>query len=166
MKPGQYSLRRLLLIVTCLAIAICLGIDGYRYFVNRCDPNAPRPLAKTATLEVFLVSPIGTPTSLTDADPHTAATIYFATPPITVTADVLTVRRLERRPNTPELVVNFKPAGAKSLAAATTPPQGMMAIRVNGKVISVARVMSTISSNLSISGFENFDTIFDSLTRD
>jgi preprotein translocase subunit SecD len=112
-----------------------------------CQKNSPHVLAKSASLEVYRVSSTNTANSLASVDPKTGSQIYLLLPPVTTFADVATVRRAGNADERPSLTVNLTPQGARKLSAATTGAQGQqMAIVVNGKVISVAKVLAPLSS--------------------
>jgi preprotein translocase subunit SecD len=133
-----------------------------------CQKSAPHIPTKSASLEVYRVSPTNTANSLASVDPNTGSQIYLLLPAVTTSADVATVRRSGNADETPSLTVNLTPQGAQKLSAATTGAQGQqMAIVVNGKVISVAKVLSPLSSAFNISGGpiqQNREDIFEVLT--
>jgi preprotein translocase subunit SecD len=132
--------------------------------------NSPKPLAKTATLDLYVVSPEETPNSKQATDPVTNATIFLTTPAIITAADVATIQLSEDPPNLPSLCVNLTPTGTTKLATATINPTDMkIAFVVNGTVIAVPQVMVPMSTGFRISGGElakNREQLFKSLTKD
>ncbi|WP_339730763.1 hypothetical protein [uncultured Gimesia sp.] len=146
----------------CLALLLLTGCAKIK--------NVPRPLAKKATLELYIVSPIKTPTTKQATIPDTNATIYLTTPAIITAADVATVQRSEDTPDIPPaLIVNLTPAGETKLALATANPAGMqIAMLINGTVVSVPKVITPLSSTFHITisaTSEKYEQLFDSLTK-
>lgn len=131
--------------------------------------SAPRPLAKAATLDLYVVSAMNTPGSKAATDPDTNAQIFLTTPAIISSADVVTIQRSENSPEMPSLTVNLSPAGATKLAAATAKPTGMqLAIVVNGTVLATPKVRVPMSSSFQISGGQltkNREEVFTALTK-
>ncbi len=104
----QFSLLTFLLCVTL--VGTWLG-----FVVNRRDPNAPRPLTSTSTLEVFLVSPTVTPNTHSVPAPSNGDTVFLIDPPILTTVDFATVQRSEASqdvPPSPTLTFHLTPSGA------------------------------------------------------
>src|SRR5437899_1735341 len=120
---------------------------------NWLNSNAPRPLARAARLEIYLVSPTAVANSQAATYADTGATIYLLTPPIITSADIATIQKSEQTPGHLGLAINLLPAGGQKLAAATTPAAGKsMAIVVNGEVVFVAKLVSTLSNDMRIEG--------------
>jgi len=134
------------------------------------NKNAPRPLAKTATLELFVVSPTETPNSKPATRPTTNAAIYLVTPAVITTADVATVQPPQDPLRLTSLVVNLTPSGATKLATATANPKGMqLAFLLNGTIVSVVKVKVPLQSAFEISGAraaKQGESLFETLTRD
>jgi len=128
--------------------------------------NSPRPLSKTATLDLYVVSPAKTPRSKQATDPVTNGAIFLTMPAIITAADVATIQRSEDSPDSPSLTVNLTPAGATKLASATANPTGMqLAFVVNGAVVAAPKVMGPMSTGFRISGLENREQLFEALTK-
>jgi preprotein translocase subunit SecD len=148
-----------------LAIALIPILIG-----TSCQRNAPQPLAKSAILEVYQVSPNNTASSRAAVDPESGSQVYLTLPPVIASADVATVERAEDSHDQFSLTVHLTPQGAQKMSAATTPAQGQeLAIVVNGQVMSVAKVRSPISKDFSISGGSlnrERETIFAVLTEE
>jgi preprotein translocase subunit SecD len=148
-------------------------VSALLLFVGGCDTlsrkNAPRPLAKNATLELYAVSATGAANTKTVTDPDTGAAVYLATPAIITSTDVATIQRSEDSPDLPSLTVHLTPTGATKLAAATASPNGMrLAFVLNGTVVSIPRVLSPMSSGFRVEGgamAKNLDSLFDALTQ-
>lgn len=134
-----------------------------------CGRNRPYPLAKSAKLEVFVVAASGAAGMQTVVDPSAGTPIRLVLPPIITSADVATIQRSEDSPKYPSFTVNVTPTGAAKLRAATTPAAGQLAVLVNGKVASVAKVFSTLSDSFVISGSsiaKDREEIFAALTEE
>lgn len=126
-------------------LALTAGRDALR--------TPPRPLAKTATLDLYVVSAASGPSTRPATDPATGASVFLSTPAILSAADVATVRRPEDSRGQPSLEVTLTPAGAKKLAAATANPAGMqIAVVANGTVVAVPRVSSPLSTTFLVTG--------------
>lgn len=153
------SLHDLLLVISIVAI---IGTS--------CRKHSPRPLSKTATLEVYEVVPQSGANCRAIFDPDSKSQIYLKMPPIVTSADVATVQRQDERQQDPALIVDLTPQGAQKLAAATTPAKGQkLAIVVNGQVAGVPSVRTPVSSGFSISGgafHKEREDIFGALTED
>ena len=131
----------------CAVLLLVAGCDAMK--------NPPRPLAKTATLDLYVVSPTKTPSSKQASDPVTNAAIFLTTPAIITAADVATVQRSEDSYDRPSLVVNLTPAGSTKLATATANPAGMqIAVLINGTVVGAPKVHAAMSSSFRVSGGE------------
>jgi preprotein translocase subunit SecD len=149
--------------VSLAVVAVACSLSG-------CESrSAPQSLGPAATLEVRLVSVTDVPNSQQATDLNSGAMIYLTAPPVITSADVATVQRSEDSPQTPSLTVNLTPAGAKKLAAATTPATGQkLAVIVNGQVISAATVHSSLSNSFRIAGGpiqKDRERVFESLTK-
>ena len=133
-----------------------------------CTPDPglpPRPLGKTATLEVFAVSATNVPGAWAVTEPGTKTTIYLRVPPIIAAADIATVQGLETELKV-DLVLTLTTVGASKLTAATTPATGQkLAIVANGRVIVVAPVRNPLSNQFTVAGFRDGETLYQSLTR-
>jgi len=131
--------------------------------------NAPKPLAKKATLEIHVVSLTKTPGAIQATNPDHKAEIFLTMPAIITAADVATVQRSNDSGGTPYLTFNLTPAGASKLAAATATPAGMqLAVVINGNVVSVPQLRVPLSNSFAISGggvSKIHDTWFDALTK-
>ena len=146
--------------IACAALLVFAGCDRITH--------PPRPLAKTATFELYHVSAVPSPTSKPATDPDTKAAIFLSTPAIITTADIATIQLAGDSPEAPGINVTLTPAGATKLAAATSKPAGMeVAIVVNGNVIAVPKVRSRMSSSFSFtSGVQKQrDSWFAALTQ-
>jgi preprotein translocase subunit SecD len=134
-----------------------------------CQRNAPRALAKSAVLEVYLLASSNSANSRAAVDPGTGAQIYLTLPPVITSADIATVQRAEDSSKQQSLIVKLTPPGAEKLSAATTPAVGQqVAFVVNGSVAAVAKVFSPLSNNFSISGgsiSKDREEIFATLTE-
>jgi preprotein translocase subunit SecD len=114
--------------------------------------SAPKPLAKTATFDVYVVSPMGTPSMQRIMDPDRRTPLFLLTPAILSAADVATIQRSDDTPGTPTLTVNLTPAGARKLAAATANPAGMqLALVAKGTVLAAPKVTSPLSAKFQVS---------------
>ena len=155
MRPLRYAFVALLLLVGCDRLT-----------------DSPRPLSNRATLDVYVVSPVKTPSCKQATDPITNAVIFLKTPPITTAADVTTIERSEDSQGAPSLSLNLTPAGVKKLATATANPKGMrIAVAANGTVVATFKLMAPAavptSTGFSISGGEipkTRDSLFEMLT--
>lgn len=149
-----------------LAMAFAILVGGT---VGCGQRHPPRPLAKGATLEVYLITAANTPNARTATDPDSGAVIYLAPTPIISSTDVTTVQRSDPSSEDPWLTISLTPAGSTKLAAATTPTAGQkLAVVANGKVIAVANVLQPIVKDCRItSGFihKNEQQVFDALTK-
>jgi len=158
------TMKRSQLIAVGLSLMLAAGC-------NWITSNAPRPLAKAARLEVYLVSPTAVPNSQPAAYPDAGTTVYLVIPAITTSDDVVSVQKSDaQQPGVQTgLIVDFSPKGAQRLAAATTPPSGKsLAVVVDGEVVSVAKLVSTLSSGIHLSGgasSKRWEEIFNQLTR-
>ena len=159
MRSGSNSCTRVYLAVVAAAC-----------FVSGCDSrSAPKALGPSATLEVQLVSATNVPNSRQATDLNSGAAIYLTSPAVITSADVATIQRSEDSRQRSSLTVNLTPAGAKRLAAATTPAAGQkLAVVADGKVIAVATVYSPLSNSFRISGIvqKDLEQIVESLTKD
>src|SRR5262249_21467397 len=118
---------------------------------NWLKSSTPRPLAKAARLEVYLVSPAAAANSQAATYADTGDTVYLVTPAITTSDEVISIQKSDAPQ--PGLIVNFSPTGAQKLAAATSPPTGKsLAVVVNGEVVFVAKLMSTLSTSIHLNG--------------
>ncbi len=130
----------------------------------------PRALAKSAVLEVYLVSPSSAANTRAAVDPQTGTQVYLVVPPVIASADVATIQRSEDSPARLSMTVNLTPPGAQKLSVATTPAVGQpLAIVVNGKVMKVGKVRSTLSKSFVISGGsiqKDREEIFEALTEE
>jgi len=142
-----------------LALMFC-GCDAFM--------NAPRPISKAATLEIYAISAVQTANSKQAVDPTTNASIFLTTPAIITTKDVETVQSEQEPDGFTTLLVVMTPTGAKQLAAATANPSGMrVAIVANGKVVATPEVMSPMSTAIKVSGGREInDALLESLTRE
>jgi preprotein translocase subunit SecD len=133
-----------------------------------CDAiyNPRRPLAKTATLDLYVVSASPTPRSKKAVDPATNTPIFLTTPAIITAADVATIQRSEDSPELLSITINLTPTGATKMAAATATPAGMrVAFVVNGTLISAPKLMSPLSNSFRVTGItKDRDQIFAALT--
>lgn len=131
-----------------IALVLVLLLIG-----TSCQRNAPRPLSKLATLEVYLVSRSNTPNARAVFDPQGGAQVFLILPPVITSADVATVQRAADPNEKMSLTVHLTTGGSQKLSAVTMPPAGKeLAILVNGQVASVAKVVSPISTDFSVSG--------------
>jgi|GEM_PF-3139783 len=158
------SRMRLIGILSCLVAAAACCVVG-------CAPrNAPRPLGAGATLEVRLVSLTSVPHAQEAIDPRSGKTVWLTSRPVITATDIATVQRSDAPSPSLALLFNLTPAGAKKLAAATTPPTGKsLAVIANGRVISIAPLHAPITGGFEISGGpiqHERDLIFDGLTRE
>ena len=145
-----------------LAAIVCLvGCSG---------TNQPRPLSKTATLELYVVAAMPTTKTKQTIDPATGAPLYLMMPAIISAADVATIQRSDDSQSTSSLAVNLTPAGAKKLAVATAAPAGMrIAFVVNGRVVSTPKLQTQISNAFVITGNDDLQSrehIYAALTRE
>ncbi len=120
-----------------------------------CDMmgDAPKPLAKHATFELYLVSPVETPTTKRARDPSAHKEIFLIDPPIVTTADVKTVQLDTSDTLSPKLFVVLTPAGGTKLSRATAKPKGgAIACVINGTVVSIPTVHSQLGASFAIEG--------------
>lgn len=145
----------------CLVLLLLTGCDS---MVDRS-----RLLSKTATLDLYIVSPTQTPDSLEVTDPATNATLFLLRPAVITAADVDTVQLTETDGQPPSLSVTLTPAGATKLAAATANPTGMqLAFLINGEVISTPKLISPLSAAFNVTGepiAKNGQQLFESITK-
>lgn len=148
-----------------IAVALTFLLIG-----TSCQRNAPRPLSKLATLEVYLVSRSNTLNGRAVFDPQGGAQVFLILPPVIASADVATVQRAVDPNEKMSLTVHLTTGGSQKLSAATTPPTGQeLAILVNGQVTSVAKVVTPISADFSVSGGligKDREEIFAALTKE
>lgn len=132
--------------------------------------QVPRPLSKTATLELFAVSPTNNPGSKQVAEPGTNAALCLIMPPIITATDVETVHRSHDRSGTESLTVRLTPTGASKMAAATANSRvAQVAILINGTVVAAPQVLQPLSGEIVITGGEfqkHGDSLFDALTKE
>ena len=147
-----------------IALVLVLLLIG-----TSCQRNAPQPLSKSATLEVYLASRSNTANSRRVFDHQGGAQVFLILPPVIASADVATVQRAADPNEKMSLTVHLTTGGSQKLLAATTPPAGKeLAILVNGQVASVAKVVSPISSSFNVSGGligKDLEEIFAALTE-
>ncbi|WP_010584105.1 SecDF P1 head subdomain-containing protein [Schlesneria paludicola] len=130
------------------------------------NKSIPRPLAKKATFELYVVSATGGANTKTDTDPQTGTTIYLTTPAVITSSDVESVSLSADMPDQKRLNVNLTPNGASKLSAATATPNGMrLAIAVNDKIVSAPAIRATLSNSVSISG-DKLEVTLDALTKE
>jgi preprotein translocase subunit SecD len=137
-------------------------------FIAGCDTmkNSPHPLAKTATLELYVVSSTQTPDTKQATDPDTNAPIFLTMPAIISAADVTTIQRFEDAPQRLSLDVHLSAAGAKKLEAATADPTvKRIAVVANGTVISAPKVRASMSTGFRVSGSRIQEQLFEALTK-
>jgi len=139
------------------------------------DPHTPLPLAKTSTLDVYLVSPAGVLTPRSMIDRSTGNAIYLIDPPILTAGDFATVQRSEGTIQSgqstlsdPVLGFHLTPAGAQRLAKVTSSSKGRSLVLVtNGNLIHVSKILGTLSDSFVAGGGEiskHREEIFGSLT--
>jgi preprotein translocase subunit SecD len=143
-----------------IAALVCfVGCDAIR--------NSPRPLAKSATLDVHLVSSSPTPGSKEATDPETKAGIFLTMPAIISAVDVATVQRIEHS-GMPSLAIKMTPTGAQKLGAATSKSKVMqIAFVVDGTVVATPVLRTSISTEFVVQGGEiskNIESLFAALT--
>lgn len=118
-----------------------------------CQRYVAYPLSKGVTLEVYLVSRTSVANSRATVDPGSGSQVFIIEPPVVSSSDVATIQRAAQPNDQMSLTVHLTTGGARKLSAATTPVTGQeLAILVNGRVASVAKVVSPISSDFSVSG--------------
>jgi preprotein translocase subunit SecD len=131
--------------------------------------NSPQPLAKTATLDVYIVSLTQTPNTKPATDPDTNAPIFLTNPPIISAADVTTIQLTGDSPQSRSLTVNLSSPGETKLAAATLNSVGMrLAVVANGTVVAVPTLHVPLSGAFCITGGEiakNGERLFEELTK-
>ena len=146
----------------CAALMLIAGCDAMK--------ASPRPLAKTAMLELYVVSPTKTASSKAALGPGAKATIFLETPAVVSAPDVATVQLSKAEPDSPSLIVNLTPGwGREKSAAATAQPTGMrVAVVVNGSVLAVPKVVSQMSTGFRVTGEEfskHGEQLFETLTK-
>ncbi len=158
------------LIVTCVCLLAGCGLE----------PNAPRPLAKTATFDVYAVVAPGTAGALMlpqvdfDSPPVNGMPavnqVAVSAKPIISGKDVESVQRSTVEEMYPSITVNLTPAGATKMNAATAKMTGSaVAVVVNGTVVSTPKVLTPISASFRVTGSgtaSDFDEMFGALTGD
>jgi len=162
-----------------LAFLICITLFGclLGLVLRQRNPHTPLPLAKTATLEVYLVSPAGAVTSRSMTDRSNGNAVYLVDPPILTAGNFATVQRSEGTIQSgqstlsdPVLGFHLTPAGAQRLAKATSGSTGSsLAIVANGNLIHVSKILGTLSHSFVAGGGEiskHREEIFGSLTRE
>jgi preprotein translocase subunit SecD len=171
-KPKRHWFR-----FSLLAFLICITLFGclLGLILRHRDPHTPKPLAKSATLEVYLVSPAGVLTPHSLPNRSNGSDVYLTDPPILTAGDFATVQRWENkiqsgqdwRPD-PILSFHLTAAGASRLAAVTKTSQGMsLAIVANGNIICVSKIFGPLSDSFVIGGGDitkHREEIFSSLT--
>ena len=160
-----------------LAFLICITLFGclLGLFLRHRDPHTPKPLAKSATLEVYLVSPAGVLTPHSLPNRSNGSDVYLTDPPILTAVDFATVQRSEGKIQSgqdwlsdPTLSFHLTAAGASRLVAITRTSKGMsLAIVANGNNIHVSKILGTLSDNFVVGGGDvskHREEIFRSLT--
>jgi hypothetical protein len=161
-----------------LAFLICITLFGclLGLVLRHRDPHTPQLLAKTATLDVYLVSPAGVLTPHSMIDRSSGAAVYLIDPPILTAGDFATVQRSEGTIQSgqdtlpdPALGFHLNPAGASRLATVTRGSKGKsLAIVANGNLIHASKILGTPSNSFVVHGDEiskHREEIFGSLTR-
>lgn len=165
----QFRLQTLLLVIVLASLGLSWLAVKLEEARRHREWISPRPLAKTATLELYAVSPGNAPGTRQAVDPNTKGPLYLATPAIVSTADIATVERSEIKTQQPSITVNLTRAGAARLAQATAKPAEMrVAILANGAVVAVPKVHSPLAGKFCIAGGEiqkHREELFQSLTK-
>ena len=147
-------------IAIALTVLVLVGCG----FFDR--PSPPRPLAKNATLDVYIVADEATVETLTVEDPQSASDVQLLQPPLINSSDI---RSIQPDPDHHALKVTLTPTGAAKLAAITANPTGMrLAILANGEVLSIPRVLDPISNQFMItgSGLKDSEKMYERLTHE
>ncbi|MDB5344085.1 MAG: hypothetical protein JWP89_2462 [Schlesneria sp.] len=142
----------------CLTVLLLVGCDAFG--------NGPRPLSKTAALDVYIVSPTKTPTAKVVVQPGTKGPVYLVTPPFISAVDVESVQRSKDSNQSPSLSVRLTPAGATKMANATANAVGtQVAFLVNGSLVFMPTVRDPIAGQFVITGTNDFERLFEQLTK-
>jgi hypothetical protein len=135
------------LVCVCAAIALFAGCDAVRNPLK----HVPRPLARSAKFDLYLVSPTKLPGCQVATDPSGGGPLYLITPPVISATDVATVQRSEDTSDAASLSFKLTPVGAGKLSRATASP-GNIAVAVDGKVLMTASVLSPLSESFEVTG--------------
>jgi len=161
-----------------LAFLVCITLLGclLGLVLRHRNPHTPLPLAKTVTLDVYLVSPAGVLTSHSTIDRSSGTAVYLIDPPILTAGDFATVQRSEgsiqsgqETLSDPVLGFHLTPTGAQRLVKVTSSSKGSsLSIVANGNLIHVSKILGTLSDSFVAHRGEIFkhrEEIFNSLTR-
>lgn len=142
----------------CLTLLLLLvGCDAFG--------NGPKPLSKTAALDVYLVSPTKTATTKVVTQPSAPDPVYLVTPPFITAVDVESVQRSRDANQSPSLSVKLTPAGATKMANATANAMGTpVAFLVNGSLVFMPTVMEPLGGQFQITGAGDMERLFEQLT--
>lgn len=133
-------------LVPCIVASVVL-LAGCGQF-----PDAPRPLAPAARLDIYAVSPTRTENEAVVKLPETGELVYLTTPAIISAADVETVQVVEQEWGF-ALSLVLTDAGCKKMMAATANANGgQFAVLVNGAVVALPKVHAPIGKEFEISG--------------
>ena len=125
--------------------------------------SSPQPLAKGMNVDLHAVSATKVPGTLQVTVPGSGESLFLITPAIISAADIATVQRTMDSGNMPSLAVHLTPAGATKMMA--VPVGTPIAILVNGSVISAPKVNSPLSADFVITGPQDFERFFQTLTK-
>ncbi|HEY4263617.1 MAG TPA: hypothetical protein VGM98_25865 [Schlesneria sp.] len=140
----------------CLTLLLLVGCDAFG--------NGPKPLSKTAALDVYLVSPTQTPTAKVVVQAGTQNSVYLVTPPFISSVDVESVQRSKDSNQSPSLSVKLTPAGTTKMANATANAVGTpVAFLVNGSLVFMPTVREPLAGQFVITGAG--DRLFEQLTK-
>lgn len=145
-------------IYACVMVLLLVGCDSIR--------NWPRPLSKTAALDVYIVSPTKTPTAKVVVQPGTQDSIYLVTPPFISAVDVESVQLSRDGNQAPSLSVKLTPAGTAKMANETAKAVGsQVAFLVNGSLVFMPIVREPLAGQFQITGKNDFEGLFEQLTK-
>ncbi len=142
----------------CLTVLLLVGCDAFG--------NGPKPLSKTAALDVYVVSPTKTPTAKVVVQPGTESPVYLVTPPFISAVDVASVQRSRDSNQSPSLSVKLTPAGTTKMANATANAVGsQVAFLVNGSLVFMPTVREPLAGQFIITGAKDTEGLFEQLTK-
>jgi preprotein translocase subunit SecD len=143
---------------TCLMVLLFVGCGAFG--------SGPKPLSKTAALDVYLVSPTKTPTAKVVVQPGNQSPVYLVTPPFISAVDVESVQRSRDSNQSPSLSVKLTPAGTTKMANATANAVGtQVAFLVNGSLVFMPTVREPIAGQFVITGTNDTEGLFEQLTK-
>ncbi len=125
---------------------------------NFSDSTNPIPVPNGVVIEIYEVAAAQGNNTKPATDPASGVAIHLLTPPVIATTDVATIAQEENtdQPDHPMLKIDLTPAGGqKMLSATSNPTASSLALVINGKVITVPRIMVPIQDSMVVTGDKN-----------